>query len=74
MKYSRRNLLQSISALAGASMLPIAADAGTTPAQNLENVPGDLDELVNLFDFEKMARAKMSNIAYGTWPAVPRMN
>jgi 4-hydroxymandelate oxidase len=42
----------------------MAAEAGTPPPESQGNIPGELDELVNLFDFEKMAKTKMSNIAY----------
>ena len=59
MKYSRRNILQSMGALAGASILPISADANQT-----ERPPEDLKDIINLFDFEKAALGKMSKMAY----------
>jgi len=64
MKYSRRNLLQSISALAGASILPLSTEAksGALPEQG--QFPGDLDDIINLFDFERVAKTRMTNIAY----------
>ena len=60
MKYTRRNILQSMGALAGASILPITADGHDAPG----NTPEDLKEIINLFDFEKIAAGKMSKMAY----------
>lgn len=57
-------MLQSISALAGASMLPIAGDSKAFNASGFINNPGDLEEIINLFDFEKMAAGTMSKMAY----------
>ena len=59
MKYSRRNILQSMGALAGASILPVSVNANPT-----ESNPEDLKEIINLFDFEKAAQGKMSKMAY----------
>jgi 4-hydroxymandelate oxidase len=64
MSLTRRNMLQSISALAGASILPVAAEAKSAIPKDDDNFPGDLDEIVNVFDLEKMARTRMSNMAY----------
>jgi 4-hydroxymandelate oxidase len=47
-------------ALAGASILPITVDGQNVP----RNMPDDLKEIINLFDFEKMAAGKMSKMAY----------
>lgn len=64
MKYTRRNILQSMSALAGASILPLTAE-GKIPDLNESNYnPADLEEIINLFDFEKIAEASMSKMAY----------
>ncbi len=66
MEHSRRNLLKSLTALAGGSMLPFAGKThpmeGEFPWQNDETT--DLSEIVNLFDFEKMAEGKMTKMAY----------
>jgi 4-hydroxymandelate oxidase len=64
MKYSRRNLLQSISALAGATMIPKAGEASPDARPKQDMSPGELDELINLFDFEHAAKEHMSHMAY----------
>jgi 4-hydroxymandelate oxidase len=60
MKYTRRNILQSMGALAGASIIPITSEGKPQPG----NTPDDLKEIINLFDFEKAAQGKMSKMAY----------
>ena len=51
-------------ALAGASFLPLPGQA-ETPLEGVINAEaGDLSEIVNLFDFEKMAEGKMTRMAY----------
>jgi 4-hydroxymandelate oxidase len=60
MKYTRRNILQSMGALAGASMIPVTSDGQPMTGKT----PEDLQEIINLFDFEKMAAGKMSKMAY----------
>jgi len=64
MGYTRRNVLQSLGALAGASILPITADGKAYEENTPGNMPDDLQEIINLFDFEKMAAGKMSKMAY----------
>ena len=64
MKYSRRNILQSMSALAGASILPITVDGKPNEKKDYSTGPEDLKDIINLFDFEKIAKGKMSNMAY----------
>ena len=54
--------MQSIGALAGASILPVSADAERL--HNTQNGPVNLDEIINLFDFERMAEGSMSKMAY----------
>ncbi len=63
MKYTRRNIIQTMSAIAGVSMLPLSGEA--KPIADGELVDsGDMSEIVNLFDFEKMAEGKMTKMAY----------
>jgi 4-hydroxymandelate oxidase len=64
MPYTRRNILQSLSALAGASLLPATINASTGKNGAMPGVPVDLDEIINLFDFEKKAADAMSKMAY----------
>ena len=64
MPYTRRNILQSIGALAGASILPMTADGRASNLPNAKNTPVNLEEIINLFDFEKMAEDNMSKMAY----------
>jgi 4-hydroxymandelate oxidase len=46
-------------ALAGASILPVNVNASPTNSNQ-----DDLNEIINLFDFEKAAQGKMSKMAY----------
>jgi len=64
MTYTRRNIIQAISALAGASILPLTADGNPSQAIGPDNISEDLSDIVNLFDFERMAEGKMSKMAY----------
>jgi 4-hydroxymandelate oxidase len=64
MKFTRRNILQSLGTLAGATILPIAANAGEPASMAFQREPADLDEMLNLFDFEKAASNHMSHMAY----------
>jgi 4-hydroxymandelate oxidase len=71
MKYTRRNILQTITAITGAAILPLESEAKRGPVKHLKNAtflpegnPEDLDELINLFDFEKKAEGVMSKMAY----------
>lgn len=66
MKPTRRTLLQSKTALTGSALLATegqAASDGHTDG-SLYSDPVDLSDVVNLFDFEKMAESKMSKMAY----------
>jgi 4-hydroxymandelate oxidase len=66
MEQTRRNVLKSITALAGSIMLPL--DGQSRPVTDrtdlLKGDPIDLSEIVNLFDFEKLAEGKMTKMAY----------
>jgi len=71
MKYTRRNILQTITAITGAAILPLESEAKRGPVKHLKNATflpesnqEDLDELINLFDFEKKAEGVMSKMAY----------
>jgi 4-hydroxymandelate oxidase len=65
MRYTRRDMLQSITAMAGASILPLTSEGKPSPGkQEFNNSPGDLSEIVNLFDVEKMAQGIMAKMAY----------
>ena len=65
MELSRRNILKSMSALAGVSFLPLTGQAESPLVENVVNAEtGDLSEITNLFDFEKMAEGKMTKMAY----------
>jgi len=71
MKYTRRNILQTITAITGAAILPLESEAKRGPVKHLKNAtflpegnPEDLDELINLFDFKKKAEGVMSKMAY----------
>ncbi|MES2796426.1 MAG: alpha-hydroxy acid oxidase [Bacteroidota bacterium] len=66
MEQRRRDLLKTITTLVGGSILPLKADS-----QNVINKidlkkgdPIDLSEIINLFDFEKLAENKMTKMAY----------
>ena len=63
MRYTRRNILQSMGALAGASILPLSAN-GKPDTEQFNYSPADLQEIINLFDFEKAAEGSMSKMAY----------
>lgn len=66
MEQSRRNLLKSLTALAGGAMIPLAGKTNSLIGDNLlqSGEPTDLSEIVNLFDFEKMAEVKMTKMAF----------
>ena len=64
MKYTRRNMLQSFSALAGASVLPFTTDGKPVDSTTFNTNPEELNDIINLFDFEKMAEGKMTKMAY----------
>ncbi|MEP7108842.1 MAG: alpha-hydroxy acid oxidase [Ferruginibacter sp.] len=67
MEQTRRDLLKTISALTGSLMIPFAGQSQVVgqnqlPIGNYD--PTDLSEIINLFDFEKMAEGKMTKMAY----------
>jgi len=66
MEHSRRDLLKSLTALAGGAMLPFAGRSEPSVGENIwqSGAPTDLSEYINLFDFEKKAEEKMTRMAY----------
>ena len=68
MKQTRRDLIRTMTAMTGGVLIaPFASQGqsiGKTNFTNLNNDPVDLSEIVNLFDFEKIAERKMSKMAY----------
>lgn len=66
MEQSRRNLLKSLTALAGGAMIPLEGKTNSLIGDNLlqSGEPTDLSDIVNLFDFEKMAEVKMTKMAF----------
>lgn len=66
MEKTRRDLLKTITALAGSAIIPFAGQS--KPGIGLLNLqsgdPTDLSSIINLFDFEKMAPEKMTKMAY----------
>src|SRR4051794_26745059 len=67
MEQTRRDLLKTISALTGTLMIPFAGQSqvvGQTQLPMVNGDPTDLSEIINLFDFEKVAEEKMTKMAY----------
>src|SRR5690349_2193869 len=66
MKNSRRNVLQTIAAVAGATALPFSGSSQTHSAGQTNQYlnQANLDDLINLFDFEKKAEQVMPKMAY----------
>ena len=67
MEQTRRNLLKTITALTGGLMIPFGGQSqivGQDKLQFINGDPIDLSEIINLFDFEKMAEGKMTKMAY----------
>lgn len=67
MEQTRRDLLKTITALTGGLMVPLAGQsqsAGQDQFPLIGGDPVDLSEIVNLFDFEKMAEGKMTKMAF----------
>src|ERR1700716_2008748 len=71
MNHTRRNIIKTISALAGATLLPLTGEAKTSDNHLLKQRNQifntdleDLDELINLFDFEKKAEQLMTKMAW----------
>lgn len=68
MEQTRRDLLKTITALTGGLMIPVAGQNQTSGQNKLPIVTGDpvdLSDIINLFDFEKMAEGKMAKMVYG---------
>jgi 4-hydroxymandelate oxidase len=67
MEQKRRDVLTTIAALTGGMMLPIGEQSQVAAQNQLSSMkddPVDLSEIINVFDFEKMAEGKMSKMAY----------
>jgi 4-hydroxymandelate oxidase len=67
MEQTRRDLLKTVTALTGGLMIPFGGQsqiAGQNKLPIITGDPGDLSEIINLFDFEKMAEGKMTKMAY----------
>jgi len=64
MPYSRRNILQSIGALAGASLLAVDSKASGNSKFPAPMDPINIDQVINLYDFEKLAKENMTHMAY----------
>jgi 4-hydroxymandelate oxidase len=61
MEQTRRDLLKTITALTGGLMIPFGVQseiAGQYKLPILNGDPIDLSEIINLFDFEKMAKGE----------------
>ncbi len=68
MEQTRRDLLKTITALTGGLMIPVAGQNQTSGQNKLPILTGDavdLSDIINLFDFEKMAEEKMTKMVYG---------
>ena len=66
-KQTRRDLLKTITAMTGGLMIPFGGQSqiiGQNKLPNINSDPVDLSEIINLFDFEKMAEGKMTKMAY----------
>jgi len=68
MGYTRRNMLHTMAAITGTSILSLDGEAKEEPVKKApfapNNGPEDLDEFLNLLDFEKKAEGLMSKMAY----------
>ncbi len=67
MEQTRRDLLKTITALTGGLMIPFDGQSQIGEQDKLPIINGepiDLSEIINLFDFEKMAEGKMTKMAY----------
>ena len=67
MEQTRRDLLKTITALTGGLMIPFGGQSqivGQNKLPIINGDPVDLSEIINLFDFEKMAEGKMTKMAY----------
>ena len=64
MKNMKKNMLHSISALAGTSILPLTGESKPSCKNEFNSSSGNLHEMINLFDFEKIAEGIMTKMAY----------
>ena len=68
MGYTRRNMLHTMAAITGTSILSLDSEARPERVKKgsiaWDNNPENLDEFINLFDFEKKAEGLMSKMAY----------
>ena len=64
MAKTRRDLLKTITALTGALTIPFSGRSQSAAKNQLPGDPVDLSEIINLYDFEKMAEEKMTKMAY----------
>jgi 4-hydroxymandelate oxidase len=64
MKLSRRKLLTSAATLAAGSVLPLNAFGGTSPAELTEVDEQELKDVINLYDIERVAKRKLSDMAF----------
>ena len=67
MEQTRRDLLKTIAALTGGLMFPFGGQSQVVGQNQLPIVNGDpidLSEIINLFDFEKLAQEKMTKMAF----------
>ena len=67
MEQTRRDLLKTITALTGGLIIPFGGQSQIVGQNKLPIINGDpidLSEIINLFDFEKMAEGKMTKMAY----------
>ncbi len=67
MEQTRRDLLKTITALTGSLMIPFDGQSQKVGQNKLPIINGDpidLSQIINLFDFEKMAEGKMTKMAY----------
>ncbi len=67
MEHSRRDLLKTITAMTGGLIIPFGDQSKLVVENKLPNFNGDpidLSEIINLFDFEKMAEGKMTKMVY----------
>ena len=67
MEKTRRDVIKTITALTGGLMIPFDGQSQTVKQNKLpvsNGDPIDLSQIINLFDFEKMAEGKMTKMAY----------
>lgn len=64
MKNMKKNILHSISYFAGTSILPLTGESKPSCKNEFNSSSGNLQEMINLFDFEKIAEGIMTKMAY----------